>query len=106
MPPKKQDDEPITTADAPEPAQEPQEEAPEPARPIIQRLGSEAASLPAGKAKAVRCDMLAAGYFPQGDPRAGEFHPGRVYRVGEEITAQQAAALISGGGFTAVSQED
>ncbi len=70
------------------------------------RLQAEAVRLGLGGYNAVRCEIPSAGYFPQGDPRAGAYKPGQVYRVGHEITAEQAAALLAGGGFTAVSTEE
>jgi len=55
---------------------------------------------------AVRCTWTAPGYFPAGDPRAGEYVPRKLYRVPEDITAAKAATLVEGGGFVwATAQE-
>lgn len=49
---------------------------------------------------AVKMDPpTAPGYFPAGDPRAGYYEPGRLYRVPTDIPQEKAAALVQGGGF-------
>lgn len=37
--------------------------------------------------------------FPPPDPRAGQYEPGVVYLVPDEIPEDRAAALVDGGGF-------
>lgn len=55
---------------------------------------------------------MGVGYFPAGDPRAGEYEPGKKYQVVEEpqgpdeISEEKAVALLEGGGFRWVPDAD
>lgn len=37
--------------------------------------------------------------FPSDDPRAGAYHPGVIYLIPDQVSAEKAKSLVDGGGY-------